>query len=313
MKKLMISTAFIALAGSAATAQDAMFRAAPDQQEILASDFIGQRVYSSETPVSGDAFDGTQPDWQDIGEVNDVILSRDGSVDAVLIDIGGFLGMGERQVAVDMSAVRFVSDRSTEDPADYFLVMNASRANLEGAPEYTRDPAAMGGDPAAMPAEDKTAMETTVATGAAVEGDAAAASGTTTAGSAAATDGTAVTGGTAATATNPAMDPAMRKPMTRDGYETAAQQDMTTEMLTGARVYDATDEWIGEVSELIIDDQGKITDAVVDVGGFLGIGEKPVKLAISELDILRETGGGELRVYVSMTREELEAQPSYEK
>ncbi len=73
-----------------------------------------------------------------------VILTRDGKVDAVLIDIGGFLGMGERQVALGMEAIRFVSDSATaEDLGDFFLVVNADRTILEAAPEYMRAGATM--------------------------------------------------------------------------------------------------------------------------------------------------------------------------
>ncbi|WP_347311436.1 PRC-barrel domain-containing protein [Defluviimonas sp. SAOS-178_SWC] len=277
MKNLMISTAFLALAGTASVAQDVMFREAADPMEVHASEFIGQRVYSSETALDSDAFDGLQDGWDDIGEVNDVILSRDGSVEAVLVDIGGFLGMGERQVAVDMSALRFVGDSATaDDEADYFLVMNASRANFEEAPEYSW------------------------AYGAMEKAD--------TVGDAAATTATAV-----GDVANDAAEAVTRDPVMRDGYETAVEADLTTEMLTGAKAYDANDEWIGEISELILNDQGKITHGIIDVGGFLGLGEKPVELAMADIDILHETGGDDVRVYVSMTRDQLEALPTYEK
>jgi hypothetical protein len=269
MKKLLLSTAFIAVTGSAGLAadHDAKFRAEADPMEIHASEFIGKRIYSSEAEIEGDAFDGVQGDWEDIGEINDVIMSRDGRVEAVLVDIGGFLGIGERRVAVNMGSIRFVADDATaEDLSDYFLVMNAPRALLEEAPEYKGDhDAAMTSD---------AAMETQ---------------------GAAATDAGAP----------------MREPIARDGYVTAEEADLNTEMLTGAAAYDATDEWIGEVSELIIDTDGKITDAVIDVGGFLGIGEKPVKLMIGDVDILRADGSTDLRVYIPMTKEELEALPTY--
>ena len=110
MKNLMISTAMAALFGTSALAQDTMFRASADPMEIHASEFIGKRVYASEAAIEGDAFDGLQDGWEDIGEINDVIVSRNGTVDAVLVDIGGFLGIGERQVAVDMKSIRFVAD-----------------------------------------------------------------------------------------------------------------------------------------------------------------------------------------------------------
>lgn len=286
MKKLMISTALAAIVASSAVAQEAMFRAEADPMEIAASDFIGKRVYASEAAVNGDAFDGLQDGWEDIGEINDVILSRTGSVDAVLVDIGGFLGIGERQVAVDMTAIRFVSDSSTaEDEADYFLVMNADRASFEGAPEYHWGHAAME--------QAETDVEAAAEDVEEAVDDAAAATETAI-----------------GTATD--TESAERAPVIRDGYDTPAEEDLTTEMLTGAKAYDANDEWIGEVSQLIIDESGKITHAIIDVGGFLGIGEKPVELAMGDVDILRETEGDDVRVYVSMTKEELEALPAYE-
>jgi hypothetical protein len=51
---------------------------------------------------------------------------------------------------------------------------------------------------------------------------------------------------------------------------------------------------------------------VVDVGGFLGIGEKPVLLPMAELDILRQDGGDEVRVYLRQSKEDLEAMDTYE-
>ncbi|NVK15086.1 MAG: PRC-barrel domain-containing protein [Rhodobacteraceae bacterium] len=112
------------------------------------------------------------------------------------------------------------------------------------------------------------------------------------------------------TGTTAAMQP--RTPVERDGYMTAEETDLTAEKLTGAAAYDANDEWIGEVSELLLTDEGKVKSAVVDVGGFLGLGEKPVELDLSKIDILRADDGSDLRVYIPMTEEELKAMPDYE-
>ncbi|RUS59813.1 PRC-barrel domain containing protein [Pseudorhodobacter sp. E13] len=274
MKNLMISTAVVAFSAIAAQAQDASpFRTEAVAGEVYASDFIGMRVYAAETELAGPGVAGLQTDWDDIGEINDVILSREGTVDAVLVDIGGFLGMGERQVAVNMDAIRFVSDDATgEDPDDFFLVMTAADAMLQEAPAYSR-----------MPGTD---MKT----------DAEIISGQTTVAEApASTD----------------MTPGMM--VTRDGYVAAEPDVLTAEKLTGARVYDATDADIGEVGSLILGADGQITEAVVDVGGFLGLGEKPVALSLSELSILRSDNGDDIRVYVSQTKEQLEAMPDYVK
>ncbi len=287
MKKLLLSTAFFAVTASAglAAGHDAKFRSEADPMEIHASSFIGKRVYSSEAEIEGDAFNGVQADWEDIGEINDVIMSRDGQVEAVLVDIGGFLGIGERQVAVEMGSIRFVADEATaEDLSDFFLVMNAPRAMLEEAPEYT------GYTDAAMMKE--SAEENVDAAAEAVEESAEA-----------------VAESAEVAADNAASE--MREPTMREGFVAAEEADLNTEMLTGAPVYDASDEWIGEVSELIIDTEGTITDAVIDVGGFLGIGEKPVELNMDDVDILRADGSTDLRIYVAMTKEELEALPTY--
>ena len=97
----------------------------------------------------------------------------------------------------------------------------------------------------------------------------------------------------------------------RDGYVAAEPDILTAEKLTGAVVYDVNDERIGEVSDLLLADDGQVTAAVVDVGGFLGIGEKPVSLDLSQIDILRNDAGDDVRVYVPMTKEQLEALPTH--
>ena len=283
MKKLLLSTALAAATTFPVFAQDAdnPFRAEADPMEIHASNFIGMRVYRSEQTVDADAYEGVQQDWDDIGEINDVILSRDGNVEAVLVDIGGFLGIGENQVAVDMDAIRFVSDSATaDDEGDFFLVMNAPRDVFEQAPTYETS-GAMHMDEAPAAAETEVASETDPVT--AEETEMAA---------------DAPVGGVV--------------PIERDGYVAAEEVDLTTERLTGAPAYDANDEWIGEVSELLLNDDGQVRAAIVDVGGFLGIGEKPVELEMSQLDILRTDDGSDIRVYISMTKEEMEALPDYQ-
>ncbi|WP_284165361.1 PRC-barrel domain-containing protein [Frigidibacter sp. SD6-1] len=286
MKNLLLSTAVLAAVGTAAFAEDktAMFRMEADPMEIHASDFIGKRIYASEAEIEGKSYERAQPDWEDIGEINDVVLSRNGKVEAVLVDVGGFLGIGERQIAIDMAAVRFLADDATpEDLSDYFLVITAPRAAVEGAPEYTWTHNAAAKVDQAVENSVDAATSTAEAAGDQVE----------------------------QAAENTAD--AAREPIVREGYAPAKPEDLTTEMLTGTKVYDANDEWIGDVSQLLITTDGKITDAIVDVGGFLGIGEKPVQLKIGDIDILRKDDGSDLRVYVGMTKEQLEALPTYDK
>ncbi len=294
MKTLLLSTAMLAVISTAAVAQDAaapaMFRAESDPMNLRASDFIGMRVYASEADLDADEYAGTQDGWSDIGEINDVILSRDGTIDAVLVDIGGFLGAGERQVAVGMEAIRFVGDAATtDDTNDFFLVMTAAQADLEAAPDYMMGAPMMGTDGVTSPGDDMSADDTAMVT-----------------------DGDAVV--TEDVATDAATDMAAtdREPITRDGFMVAEADYLTSEKLVGAGVYDANDDRIGEVGNLVLADDGQVSEAIIDVGGFLGIGEKPVSLMLTDVDILRNEGGDDVRVYVSMTKEQLDALPRFD-
>ena len=288
MKNLLLTTALAASFAVPAIAQDAP--ASPFQTEAMgpsvsASDVIGARIYVSEAALDADAYNGVQEGWNDIGEVNDIILGRDGTVDAVLVDIGGFLGMGERQVAVDMSALKIVQDDAT-DVDDWFLVMQADRATLDAAPEYMIPGAEMRTE--AAPADaDKDGMENIPAVNEAL-GD--------TAEPAAETE----------VATAPA-DGTMALP---EGYTAVGRETLTAELLTGADVRDPEDKSIAEVSDLVLTAEGQVTDVVLDVGGFLGMGAKSVAIPMDRLTVAQADGGA-VRIWVNMTKEELEALPEH--
>lgn len=111
--------------------------AGPD--DVLASNLIGMRIYAVEADVDDTKTypADSRKDWQDVGEVNDVILDWNGGVKAVVLGVGGFLGIGEKDVAIEMSSLRKV--RESEDVNDWFLVVNSSKDMLTNAPAYTRN------------------------------------------------------------------------------------------------------------------------------------------------------------------------------
>ena len=73
-----------------------------------------------------------------IGEVNEVIIGNDGRVQAVVLGIGGFLGIGEREVAVNYSALQMTRDSS----GNAVITVNATREMLQAAPRWTWNSAA---------------------------------------------------------------------------------------------------------------------------------------------------------------------------
>jgi hypothetical protein len=56
---------------------------------------------------------------------------------------------------------------------------------------------------------------------------------------------------------------------------------------------------------------GMVESLVIDVGSFLRMGEKPVLLKPDHMEIRRDANGNDLRVYLAMTKGELEAMPTY--
>ncbi len=85
---------------------------------------------------------------------------------------------------------------------------------------------------------------------------------------------------------------------------------LTADQLTGQTVYSPTEENISSVSDLVLDANGQVAAITLDVGGFLGFGARTVLVPFERVHIFR-SGQDNYRVYIDMTREELEAQPEY--
>ncbi|MET0532540.1 MAG: PRC-barrel domain-containing protein [Microvirga sp.] len=58
--------------------------------------------------------------------------------------------------------------------------------------------------------------------------------------------------------------------------------------LEGLDVYNNNNEKIGDISEMLVDSNGKIQAVVVGVGGFLGIGERDVAIAFDQVKFVNE-------------------------
>ena len=68
---------------------------------------------------------------EDMGQIIDVIVKRDGQVRAAVIDFGGFLGVGSRKIAVDWGALSFPPTGVIDH-----VVLNLTRDQVRLAPEY---------------------------------------------------------------------------------------------------------------------------------------------------------------------------------
>jgi hypothetical protein len=118
----LVATSAAALAQttppSTTTATDTQFVTVQPQGEWLASLFIGQ-------PITNQA-------GETVGYVNDLLLDKTGRISTVVIGVGGFLGIGEKNVAIPFGSLSF-----TADPKGNRVVMAPlSREALQAAPEF---------------------------------------------------------------------------------------------------------------------------------------------------------------------------------
>ena len=78
-----------------------------------------------------------------------------------------------------------------------------------------------------------------------------------------------------------------------------------------ADVYDNAEDKIGVVTDLIVDNSGTVTTAVVSVGGLLGVGKKDVAVPFKSLKV--ESRDGKDWLVLNQTKEELKTAPAYDK
>jgi len=124
-------TAAVALALAAAAPVAYAQTATTHDTRVAASDTLPHRIQADEIRASkmiGSAVYDVQN--RKIGSVDDVILNKDGKVDAVVIDVGSFLGMGGKDVAVLPSDIKTDNNRLTLDRTKEQLQQMASY-NLE--------------------------------------------------------------------------------------------------------------------------------------------------------------------------------------
>ncbi len=72
---------------------------------------------------------------EDMGRIVDVIVDREGTVRAAVIDFGGFLGVGSRKIVVDWNALRFGGVASKTDS----ITLELTKEQVNAAPEYKED------------------------------------------------------------------------------------------------------------------------------------------------------------------------------
>lgn len=69
---------------------------------------------------------------ESVGDVNDVLITSDGKIAGVIVGVGGFLGMGEKDVALAFDQLSFARDNDN----DLVVTTMATKESLQAAPAY---------------------------------------------------------------------------------------------------------------------------------------------------------------------------------
>jgi hypothetical protein len=126
MRAILLAGVAVLALSSAASPQGSVGAAAADGIFVAIS---GNSNLSSRV-VGLDVYNDSE---QDIGQIEDIAMDRDGRTQAYILAVGGILGFGEHHVAVNPSAVKV--SYSEADRA-WHASMNATPAQLTAAPEF---------------------------------------------------------------------------------------------------------------------------------------------------------------------------------
>ena len=134
LKKLMITTASLALLTSAAVAQ------APDQTQPAptAATTAKAQVITEQKPdqLLASKFKGTNvmgSNNEKIGDVSDMLFDKDGKILAYVVGVGGFLGIGAKDVALSPASFQIVPASERESMK---LKLSMTKDELKNAAEF---------------------------------------------------------------------------------------------------------------------------------------------------------------------------------
>ena len=76
-------------------------------------------------------------------------------------------------------------------------------------------------------------------------------------------------------------------------------------------VYDKNEQKIGDLTDMIIEKDGRIKSAIIGVGGFLGVGQKDVEIPFGDLKMMTRNGKNWLAL--DRTKDQLQSAPTFDK
>jgi sporulation protein YlmC with PRC-barrel domain len=238
-KRLFLSASLLALTGGLALAQ----MQSPSQTSPMQAPSQGAPTAAPSSNLStarliiSDIYKANVYDNAEnkIGDITDLVINRDGDITTAVIGVGGFLGAGQKDIAVPFKELKITSRNDKE-----WLVLNRTKDQLKSMPAY---------EP------------------------------------------------TGRSAASSASSLSTSNWLASDIYK--------------ASVYDNSENKLGNVTDLVMETNGKIMTAVIGVGGVLGAGQKDVAVPFNDLKITARNG--KEWIVLDRTKDELKNAPGYDK
>jgi len=280
MKKALLEMSIMALiAASGVTADVAIAASNPPATSavlatglnVTANDAVASRI------IGAPVYDGGAQSAHQIGTIDDLILDPSGNVSAAIVGVGGFLGVGQKDVAVKYSKLNW----TTATDKTNRLTLDVTKEALNSAPAFTY-PSDL------RPAGNNAMLNPALTTGTKGTGSDAP-SKVATANSA---------------GINVEVDPTNLKPIALD--------TMKSDDLKGTDVISPKGVNLGSVGDFVLTKDGKVDSVIVDFGGFLGIGTKQVAIAYDGLKFMSDQNNKRY-LEVNVTKDQLNAQTTYNK
>lgn len=278
MLKHIVVAAFLTCGAAAAYAQPQQATSPPPSATAPANTTMAPSATADTRKLIGRNIKNAENET--IGEIKSIFINKDGKVDSVIVGIGGFLGVGDREVRIAWSDLKITDDGEK-------VMVDMTRDQLKAKPEYRyRNESWRGqvftdtGPWAAQPSDARPASDQL------------------------------------AQATQPPADRPADKPSERPNVAATtstgdfnAAGEMSGNALIGTTVRDDKREAVGKVEDVYVDSSGAIKTVVVSVGGFLGVGAKDVAVKWSDLKFSRDDRS--IVIMTTWTKDSLKAMPDY--
>lgn len=136
MKVLATSAIVLTIAATGVYAQEPTIDLSSATDLVRADDLEEGNVYSVDVGIEQATFDGAtytdiDTEWEDVGDIDDLVLDTSGQLVAIVAEIGGFLDIGDRHVLLPVTDVALVPG----EDGKYSYVTRLSQDELSQLPE----------------------------------------------------------------------------------------------------------------------------------------------------------------------------------